>query len=100
MQRNKRRIFSTVKQALDSKLVNWSFEVTVKLITVIILVITFITGAEPVAQQLEATFNIELPPLTLENKIEVMIVLPEGEALPLEFSAEQMAAILAAMESR
>ncbi len=83
MQSKKQRIFFTG--------LSWAAEITVKFLTIITLVIAILFTAEPAARTLEATFNIELP------KIEVMVVLPEGEALPLEFSAEQMAAILAAI---
>lgn len=74
-------------------------DVTVKLLTVAILVFVTFWKAEDVAQTLEATFNIDIPPLTVANTIEVQIVLPEGEKLQIEFNAEQMALILAAIQA-
>lgn len=74
-------------------------DVAVKLLTVAILVFVTFWKAEDVAQTLEATFNIDIPPLTVANTVEVQIMLPEGEKLQVEFNAEQMALILAAIES-
>ncbi len=74
-------------------------DVAVKLLTVAILVFFTFWKAEDVAQTLEATFNIDIPPLTVANTVEVQIMLPEGEKLQVEFNAEQMALILAAIES-
>lgn len=76
-------------------------DVSVKLLTVAILVFVTFWKAEDVAQTLEATFNIDIPPLTVANTVEVQIMLPEGEKLQVEFNADQLAAILAAIaESR
>ncbi len=76
-------------------------DVAVKLLTVAILVFVTFWKAEDVAQTLEATFNIDIPPLTVANTVEVQIMLPEGEKLQVEFNAEQMTLILAAIaESR
>ena len=75
-------------------------DVAVKLLTVAILVFVTFWKAEDVAQTLEATFNIDIPPLTVANTVEVQIMLPEGEKLQVEFNAEQMALILAAIETR
>ncbi len=72
-------------------------DVAVKLVTVAVLVFVTFLKAEDVAQTLEATFNIDLPPLAVANTIEVQIVLPEGEKLQVEFNPEQMALILAAI---
>lgn len=72
----------------------------VKLVTVAVLVFVTFLKAEDVAQTLEATFNIDLPPLSVANTIEVQVVLPEGEKLQVEFNPEQMALILAAIEAR
>lgn len=69
----------------------------VKLLTVAILVFVTFGKAEDVAQTLEATFNMDIPPLTVANTVEVQIVLPEGEKLQVEFNPEQMALILAAI---
>ncbi len=74
-------------------------DVAVKLLTVAILVFVTFWKAEDVAQTLEATFNIDIPPLTVANTIEVQVVLPEGEKLQVEFNAEQMALILAAIQN-
>lgn len=74
-------------------------DVAVKLLTVAILVFVTFWKAEDVAQTLEATFNIDIPPLTVANTVEVQIMLPEGEKLQVEFNAEQMAAILAVIEA-
>lgn len=96
-QNRRRRTFFTGIH--DSKILNWILEVTVKILTAITLIITIFLTAEPAAQQIETTFNINIPPLTLENKIEVVIVPPDGEAIQLEINPEQMAQILAALEA-
>lgn len=75
-------------------------DTAVKLLTVTILVFVTFWKAEDVAQTLEATFNIDIPPLAVANTVEVQVVLPEGEKLRVEFNDEQMALILAAIESR
>ncbi len=85
-------------RALRRQAVN-VLDVSVKLVTVAVLVFVTFLKAEDVAQTLEATFNIDLPPLAVANTIEVQIMLPEGEKLQVEFNAEQMAMILAAIES-
>ncbi len=74
-------------------------DVAVKLLTVAILVFVTFWKAEDVAQTVEATFNIDIPPLTVANTVEVQVVLPEGEKLQVEFNPEQMALIFAAIES-
>lgn len=74
-------------------------DTAVKLLTVVILVIVTFWKAEDVAQTLEATFNIDIPPLAVANTVEVQVVLPDGEKLQVEFNPEQMALILAAIEA-
>ena len=83
-------------RALRRQAVN-VLDVSVKLVTVAVLVFVTFLKAEDVAQTLETTFNIDLPPLAVANTIEVQIVLPEGEKLQVEFNPEQMALILAAI---
>ena len=85
-------------RALRRQAVN-VLDVSVKLVTVAVLVFVTFLKAEDVAQTLEATFNIDLPPLAVANTIEVQVVLPEGDKLQVEFNDEQMALILAAIES-
>ncbi len=90
------KIKPILTRALRRQAVN-VLDVSVKLVTVAVLVFVTFLKAEDVAQTLEATFNIDLPPLAVANTIEVQIVLPEGEKLQVEFNPEQMALILAAI---